>query len=161
MMTGGVSGLVRRSCLTHPGVKHARLASVLSHDMKALMILRSSAVLEVLTGTALILVPGAVVTALIGGSSTPVEDVLARVLGGALLALGVTGMLALGSRAGRPAALGFATYDAVAVLVLASAGVAGDANGWWLWPVVVLHGTLAIVLIAVWAGPSRRLRAAS
>ena len=121
---------------------------------KASLVLRLSAVIELVAGTTLILLPGAVVRALIGVSATPADEVLARVLGGALLALGVTGMLARGPRAGRPAALGFATYDAVTVLVLASAAVAGDARGSWLWPVVVFHGILTIVLIAKWAGES-------
>jgi hypothetical protein len=92
--------------------------------MKASMALRLSTVTELLAGTVLIFVPGAVVRALIGVSSTAVDEVL----GAALLALGVTGMLARGSRAGRPAAFGFATYDAVAARVLASAAVAGGES---------------------------------
>jgi hypothetical protein len=47
-----------------------------------------------------------------------------------------------------------ATYDAVAALVLASAAVAGDASGWWLWPVIVFHGALTAVLFVTWAAPS-------
>ena len=77
MMTGrAIPGHGSHVWFTHAGVMHAHTRVVLSHHMKAWMVLRLSVATELLAGTALIFVPGALVTALIGVSSTPVDDVL-------------------------------------------------------------------------------------
>ena len=72
-----------------------------------------------------------------------------RVLGGALLALGVAAMFPPGQSAERRVALGFAVYNASTTVILGVAGVAGAADGWLLWPVVGIHGILAVTLIVL------------
>ena len=72
-----------------------------------------------------------------------------RVLGGALLALGVAAMFPPGQSPERGVALGFAVYNASATVILSVAGVAGAADGWLLWPVVGIHGILAVTLIVL------------
>ena len=76
---------------------------------------------------------------------------MARVLGGALLALGVAGMLTRGDVPERGVVLAFFVYNTSTTVVLAWAGAAGVADGWLLWPVVGLHGILAVA-VAVGGG---------
>ena len=46
-------------------------------------------------------------------------------------------------------ALGFAIYNASTTVILGVVGVAGAADGWLLWPVVGIHGILAVTLIVL------------
>ena len=108
--------------------------------------LRVSAIVELATGCALLAIPSVVIQALIGSPSGPVGWIAARILGGALLALGVAGMLTRAESPERGVVLAFIVYDTSTTLVLAWAGAAGTADGWLLWPVVGLHAILAAVL---------------
>jgi hypothetical protein len=76
----------------------------------------------------------------------PGRMIVARILGGALLALGVAGMLTRGESPERGLVLAFIVYDTSTTVVLAWAGAAGTADGWLLWPVVGLHAILAAAL---------------
>ena len=108
--------------------------------------LRVSAIVELATGCALLAIPSVVIQALIGSPSDQVGWIVARILGGALLALGVAGMLTRGESPERGVVLAFIVYDTSTTLVLAWAGAAGTADGWLLWPVVGLHAILAAAL---------------
>ena len=107
-----------------------------------------SAIVELATGCALLAIPSVVIQALIGSPSDQVGWIVARILGGALLALGVAGMLTGGESPERGVALAFIVYDTSTAVVLAWAGAAGTADGWLLWPVVGLHAILAAALAA-------------
>jgi hypothetical protein len=102
--------------------------------------LRVSAIIEVATGCALLTVPSGVIRALIGSRSDQAGWMVGRVLGGALVALGVAAMFPSGQAPEREVALGFAVYNASTTVILGVAGVTGAADGWLLWPVVGIHG---------------------
>ena len=108
--------------------------------------LRVSAIIEVATGCALLTVQSGVIQALIGSRSDQAGWMVGRVLGGALVALGVAAMFPSGQAPERGVALGFAVYNASTTVIL---GVAGAADGWLLWPVVGIHGILAVTLIVL------------
>jgi hypothetical protein len=112
-------------------------------------VIRVSAVIEVVTGIVLLASPARVIEALIGPPSGGTTSVVARVLGGALLALGVVGAVARGT-ANRGATITYIVYDVATVAVLASAGISGTASGGLLWPVVAVHLLLAFALVIAW-----------
>jgi hypothetical protein len=103
-------------------------------------VLTVAAVLEVATGVALLIVPSLVGRLLFGAEFTGVANPAARVTGIALLALGV------GCWPGSTALCGMLTYGALATLYLAYLGVIGEWVGPLLWPAVVLHGILTVLL---------------
>ena len=103
-------------------------------------VLTVAAVVEVATGMALLIVPSLVGRLLFGAEFTGVANPAARVTGIALLALGV------GCWPGSTALCGVLTYGALATLYLAYLGVIGEWVGPLLWPAVVLHGILTLLL---------------
>lgn len=105
-----------------------------------------SAAIEVVTGVVLLAIPATVIEALIGPPSGDTTSVVARVLGGALLALGVVGIAARGA-ADRELTIAYIVYDMASLGVLASAGISGTASGRLLWPVVAVHLLLAFALV--------------
>ena len=107
-------------------------------------VLTVAAVVEVATGMALLIVPSLVGRLLFGAEFTGVANPAARVTGIALLALGV------GCWPGSTALCGMLTYGALATLYLAYLGVIGEWVGPLLWPAVVLHGILTVLLAWAW-----------
>ena len=109
-------------------------------------VLPLAAVGEIVTGLALLIVPSLVGCVLLGEELTGVAIPVARVLGIALLALGVA------CWPGRSALCGMLTYSAAVTLYLGYVGFAGVFGGILLWPAVILHA----VLTALLAWPSTR-----
>jgi hypothetical protein len=101
--------------------------------------LRFAAVAEAATGLALLIVPALVGRLLLGEELVGVAIPVARVLGIALVALGVA------CWPGTPR-VGMLAYSASATLYLAWLGFAGGFSGPLLWPAVVLHAILTILL---------------
>jgi hypothetical protein len=99
---------------------------------------------EVATGMALLIVPSLVGRLLFGAEFTGVANPAARVTGIALLALGV------GCWPGSTALCGMLTYSTLATLYLTYLGVIGEWLGPLLWPAVVLHGILTVLLARAW-----------
>ena len=83
--------------------------------------------------------PSLVGRLLLGEELTGIAIPVARVLGIALIALGVA------CWPGTPL-VGMLTYSAAVTLYLAYVGFAGGLTGILLWPAVVLHVTLAALL---------------
>lgn len=106
-------------------------------------ILTLAAVAEMATGLALIAVPSVVGQLLLGVALSEPAVTVAGVLGLALLGLGVACWPG-------PPALGMLVYSALVAFYLAYVGLSGPSAGPLLWPVVVLHGLLAIFLLAAW-----------
>lgn len=104
-----------------------------------------SAVSEAVTGVALLVVPSLVGRLLLGEEFTGVAVPMARVLGIALIALGVA------CWPGTPL-VGMLAYNAAVTLYLAYLGFAGSFSGILLWPAVVLHAILTALL--TWASTS-------
>ena len=98
-----------------------------------------AAVGEAATGLALLIVPSLVGRLLLGEELTGVAIPIARVAGIALVALG------LACWPGTPRS-GMLTYSAAVTLYLAYLGFAGGSAGLLLWPAVVLHAILTVLL---------------
>ncbi|MDR6917299.1 UPF0716 family protein affecting phage T7 exclusion [Pseudomonas sp. 3296] len=98
-----------------------------------------AAIIEAVTGVALILVPSLVGQLLLGIELT---GVIVRVAGIALIALAVACWPG-------PAMLGMLIYNAAVALYLAYVGFLGESSGVLLWPVVILHAVMTVLLI--WA----------
>jgi hypothetical protein len=112
-------------------------------------VLTVAAILEVATGVGLLVVPSLVVRLLLGAELTGVSIPVARVTGIALLALGVCCWP-------RSTALcGMLTYGALVTVYLAYLGLVGGFTGILLWPAVVVHAILTILLARAWF-PSRK-----
>jgi hypothetical protein len=110
--------------------------------MKKVLLL--AAVSEAATGLAMLIVPSLVGRLLLGQELAGVAIPVARVLGIALIALGVA------CWPGRTALCGMLTYSALATAFLAYLGIRGAWVGPLLWPGVVVHGILTILLARAW-----------
>ncbi|MGB4913827.1 MAG: hypothetical protein WBO95_17190 [Candidatus Dechloromonas phosphoritropha] len=98
-----------------------------------------AAVGEVATGLALLIVPSLVGQLLLGEELTGNAIPVARVAGIALVGLGIA------CWPGTPRA-GMLTYSAAVTLYLAYLGFTGGSTGLLLWPAVVLHVVLTVLL---------------
>ena len=108
------------------------------------MVLVLAAASEVATGLALLIVPSLVGRLLLGTEPSGVAIPVARVLGIALIALGVA------CWPGRTALCGMLTYSALATAYLAWLGIRGEWVGPLLWPAVALHAVITILLGRAW-----------
>ena len=102
-------------------------------------VLALAAVLESVTGLALLIVPSLVGHLLLGMALTGIAVTVARVAGIALIGLGVA------CWPGTPL-LGMLIYSAAVALYLAYLGFAVGLTGMLLWPAVVLHAILTGLL---------------
>ena len=109
--------------------------------MKKLLTL--AAVAEATTGLALLVVPALVGRLLLGTELTGVSIPVARVAGIALIALGIACLPGL-------ALLGMLTYSALVTAYLAYVGIRGEWAGPLLWPAVVVHAVLTLLLARAW-----------
>ena len=107
-------------------------------------VLTIAAVIEVATGMALLIVPSLVGRLLFGAEFTGIVTPVARVLGIALLALGV------GCWPGSAAFCGMLTYSGLATLYLLYLAILGEWVGPLLWPAVVIHALLTALLAWGW-----------
>lgn len=110
--------------------------------MKKLLSL--AAVAEAATGVALIVMPSLVARLLLGAELTGVAIPVARVLGIALIALGVA------CWPSSTALCGMLTYGLFATLYLLYLGIRAVWVGPLLWPAVVLHAVLTLLLARAW-----------
>jgi len=116
-------------------------------------LLAFAALAEAGTGLGLILVPSLVGRLLLGTELSGVSVAIARVTGIALLAL------AIACWPGRTALCGMLAYSAPVTLYLAYLGFRGTFVGKLLWPAVLLHAILTVLLARAWlqsqkSGPS-------
>ncbi len=111
-------------------------------------VLLVAAVAEMATGAALLLAPVLVGHLLLGAELSGLAVIVARVTGIALVALGIacwpgTPMFAM------------LVYSAAITAFLAYVGLAGSATGVLLWPVVVLHAVMTVLLARSWLATRR------
>jgi hypothetical protein len=107
-------------------------------------VLTVAAVAEAATGAALIIVPSLVGRLLLGAELTGVANPVARVLGIALISLGVACL------PNCSALCGMLTYGLLATPYLFYLAVRGEWVGPLLWPVVVLHAVLTFLIAGAW-----------
>lgn len=105
--------------------------------MKQVLVL--AAVSEAATGVALLVIPSLVGRLLLGEEFTGATIPVARVLGIALIALGIACWPG-------PPLVGMLVYSAAVTFYLAYLGFAGGLSSILLWPAVVLHAILAALL---------------
>jgi hypothetical protein len=98
---------------------------------------------EAVAGLALIVAPSLTGRLLLGAEGTGVAIPVARVLGIALIALGVACWPG-------PALLGMLTYGALVTLYFLCLGIRGEWVGPLLWPAVMLHAVLTLLLARAW-----------
>ena len=114
-----------------------------------------TAVIEIPTGLALLIVPAVVVKLLLGAEISGAGIPLGRITGVALLALGIACWLARGTNAHDLAAKGLVTsmllYNLGVAAVLGAAGIQLPPAGIALWPAVLLHAVMGIWCIRVLA----------
>jgi hypothetical protein len=113
--------------------------------MKLLLIL--SALIEVPTGLALLVLPAFVVKLLLGEEISGAAIPLGRVAGVALLALGAACWLASGdteSRAAHGLVIAMLVYNLGVAVVLGVAGSVSHSAGIALWPAVLLHTVMGV-----------------
>jgi hypothetical protein len=111
-------------------------------------LLALTALVEAVTGLALLVVPALVVKLLLGAEISGAAIPLGRVAGMALLALGIACWRAGGdtkSRAGKGLVVAMLVYNVGVAAILAVAGINSSPVGVALWPAVILH-----VVMAVW-----------
>jgi hypothetical protein len=116
--------------------------------MKTKALLKAIAVIELMTGVGLLLVPSLVTELLLGAPLSPVVPlVVGHVAGAALAAIGLTCRLeAVSDREGSPNALliGLLSYNVAIPLLLVYAYVVNKIGGIGLWLVVILHLTFSV-----------------
>lgn len=116
------------------------------------------AILEVPVGLGLLVIPSAIVSLLLGAPLSDTGVVIARLAGGALLALGVACWFARSTpiaRAGYGVAGALLIYNAVACVTLALAP-SGQGSRALLLSAVVIHGLMAATLLAALAVRNRQ-----
>ncbi len=109
--------------------------------MKRLLVL--TAIVEAITGAALIAAPDFVVRFLLGAEIAGPAFPLGRLAGVALLTLGIACWLARDEFAPRAIATAMLVYNLGAVAVLGSAGFQFPTAGPLLWLVVIFHAGMA------------------
>ena len=124
-----------------------RLTSAVTDGRATRVVIRLGVAIELVTGLTLLIIPGVVIRALIGADEGTASTIVGRVLGGALIGLGIAGASARGRTPERPIVLAYVVYNVSTATVLAAASVAGTASGILLWPVVAVHALLALVLL--------------
>jgi hypothetical protein len=103
-----------------------------------------SALIELTAGIALLVFPSALTHLLVGGGlDSPESELVARIAGAALLAIGLS--CGLDHHPGNPRAglvTGLSVYNAFIVILLIRAGVGDKMHALGLWPAVILHAIL-------------------
>jgi hypothetical protein len=110
-----------------------------------------AAVSEAATGLALLVVPSLVGWLLLGEELTGVSIPVARVVGMALIALGLA-CWPSSEATGNPtrAVRAMLCYSLLVTLYLAYLGIGGEWVGILLWPAVAIHALLTTLLVRTW-----------
>ena len=108
-----------------------------------------AAVVEAATGVTLLIGPSLVGQLLFGKELTGVAIPVARLVGIALIALGIACWPG-------PLLVGMLMYNASVALYLAYLGFVGGLTGVFLWPAVALHVALSILLGRLWLAAEAR-----
>ena len=107
------------------------------------LLLTLSGALELGAGAALLAAPSLVASLLLGGTLEAPAQVVARVAGAALLALGLACWSARREAPGRGMVTAMLAYNVGAVAVFLHAHFGVGLNGIGLWPAIILHTGLA------------------
>ena len=117
--------------------------------MNTRLLFRASAIVEVLTGLALLAAPLFVIGLLLGDGLGPTGVGVARVLGIGLLSVGVAGWESQGQDIRLAPRAGLCIYNVGAAMVFVTLGTYGGMNGILLWPAAVLHALFGAMMLRV------------
>ena len=107
--------------------------------------------LEILAGSAALIIPAPVVSLLFGVSMDPVASVLARLFGAGVFALGLACLKArhdVASPAGLAVSLGITAYNVLAAVVLLWTAAGSSLGGLLLWGAGIGHATLGGLFVS-------------
>ena len=109
---------------------------------------RLSCLVELTTGTALLLTPGLAMTLIVGSSLPNGGNQMAQLFGAAIICLGLS-CWSKDQATGRDVmpSIGLTTYNILSGLLLASFSFSGDANESVALPAALLHIALGIALL--------------
>jgi hypothetical protein len=113
-------------------------------------VLRLASATETATGALLLIIPALVVQLLLGKQLSADGMPVARVAGAGLLGLGLACWPPEEGRALLPAFRGMLAYNALVSAYLALIAVRHHAGGVLLWPAVVFHAIVALLLVWTW-----------
>ena len=107
--------------------------------------------IEAVTGLALLVDPAIVTRLLLGVEVSGVAIALGRVAGFGLLSLGLASVPRRNAAGDSASAFrAMLTYNLLDTLYLLYLGIGGEWVGRLLWPAVVLHGALTLLLAGTW-----------
>ncbi len=117
--------------------------------MNTRLLFNSSAIVEVLTGLALLAAPLLVIELLLGDGLGPTGVAVTRVLGVGLLSVGVAGWESPGQDTRLAPRAGLCVYNVGAAIVFVILGTTGGMTGLLLWPAAVLHALIGALMLWV------------
>ena len=123
--------------------------------MNERLLFKASAIVEVLTGLALLVTPLFVIGLLLGDGLGPIGIAVTRVLGVGLLSVGVAGWEPPGQNIRLAPRAGLCIYNIGAAIVFVILGTTGGMDGILLWPAAVLHALIGAMMLWVILAPSR------
>ncbi len=118
------------------------------------LLFKASAIVEALTGLALLVAPLFVIGLLLGDGLGPTGVAVTRVLGIGLLSVGVAGWESQGTEIRLAPRAGLCTYNVGTAIVLVIVGTYGGMNGILLWSAAVLHALIGAMMLRVILAPS-------
>ena len=122
--------------------------------MNARLLFNASAIVEILAGFALLVVPALVISLLLGDGLGQTGEVVSRWLGVGLLSLGISAWERAGRQAHQASRAGILTYNLGIAILLLIVGVTGVSDGVLLWPVAILHGLIGAAMLRAMATSS-------
>ncbi|MFB3124732.1 MAG: hypothetical protein ACE1Z7_04075 [Woeseiaceae bacterium] len=124
--------------------------------MNTKFLFNASAIIEVLTGLALLVAPLFVIGLLLGDGLGPIGIAVTRVLGIGLLSVGVAGWESQGQDSRLAPRAGLCIYNVGAALVFVILGAYDGMNGVLLWPAAILHTMIGALMLWVILAPSQK-----
>ena len=116
----------------------------------ALLLLSVAAVIEAVTGIALLVSPATVANLLLGADLAVAGIAVGRVAGIALLSLGLGCWLSRRDLNKTATLAAMLTYNLLVTAYLVYLGLAGALVGILLWPAIAIHAALTLLFVYVW-----------
>ncbi|MEN8129809.1 MAG: hypothetical protein ABFS45_06355 [Pseudomonadota bacterium] len=123
--------------------------------MNTRLLVKASAITEMLTGLALLVAPLFVIRLLLGDGLGSTGVAVGRVMGIGLLSLGVAVWESQGQDSRLAPRAGLCLYNVGVAMLLVTFGTYGGMNGILLWPAAVLHAVIGAMMLWVILAPSR------
>lgn len=118
--------------------------------MPVAWLLMTTAFIEAVTGISLTGAPNLVSALLFNEHLTGAGLATGRLAGISLFALGVVAWRGRRERGKSPALAAMLTYNVLAAIYLAYLGIDGNLVGKLLWPAIVIHAALGLLLARAW-----------